>query len=92
MNESIAFFEKGLALVVYLSLPALGAAVIVGVVVSLLQSVLSMQDQSLPFSVKLLAVGVTLVLVGPWIGGELLNLGEQAMRSVAMIRVAPSTR
>jgi type III secretion protein S len=87
MNETLSFFRQGLTLVVYLSLAPLLVAVIAGVLVSLVQTMLSLQDQALPFSVKLIAVGLALALVGPWIGGEVLSLGEQAMQTVSTIRV-----
>ena len=85
MSETVALLQQGLLLVVWLTLPPLAVAVVVGVVVSLLQTVLSIQDQALPFAVKLLAVGLTLALVGRWQGQQLLALGDQALRSVATI-------
>lgn len=85
MSETIAFLQQGLLLVVWLTLPPLAVAVVVGVVVSLIQTVLSIQDQALPFAVKLLAVGLALALVGRWQGQQLLALGDQALRSVATI-------
>lgn len=85
MVETIAFFQKGMLSVVWLSLPPLAVAVVAGVVVSLLQAVLSVQDQSLPFAVKLIAVGLTLAIMGRWMGVELLTLGQAAIDSVALI-------
>ncbi|MDQ0083816.1 type III secretion protein S [Variovorax boronicumulans] len=86
MNETLAFFQKGLVLVVWLTLPPLAVAVVTGILTSLVQTVLSMQDQALPFAVKLLAVGLTLALVGRWMGVELITLGEQALQAVATTR------
>jgi type III secretion protein S len=83
VSETIAFFQKGLLIVVWLSLPAMIVAVVVGVVTSLIQTVLSVQDQALPFAFKLLAVGLTMAIVGRWIGLEILALGEQAFQSIA---------
>jgi len=83
MVETIAFFQKGLLVVIWLSLPCLVVAVVAGVIVSLLQTILSMQDQSIPFSVKLIAVGVTLAVTGRWMGLQVLALAEQALSAVA---------
>ncbi|MBV6322453.1 type III secretion system export apparatus subunit SctS [Duganella violaceipulchra] len=85
MIETIAFFQKGMLMVIWLSAPPLAVAVVAGVLVSLLQTVLSMQDQALPFSCKLLAVGLTLALAGRWMGLELLSLADQAMQAVATL-------
>ena len=85
MNETIYFFQKGLLTVVRLSLPTLAVAVVVGVITSMIQTVLSVQDQALPFAFKLLAVGLTIAVVGRWVGVEILALAEQAFQSVAEI-------
>jgi flagellar biosynthetic protein FliQ len=47
--------------------PILIAAVTVGVVVSLLQAVTSIQEASLAFIPKVTALGITMVVVAPWI-------------------------
>jgi len=85
VNETIYFFQKGLLTVVRLSLPTLAVAVVVGVITSMIQTVLSVQDQALPFAFKLLAVGLTIAVVGRWVGVEILALAEQAFQSVAEI-------
>jgi flagellar biosynthesis protein FliQ len=47
--------------------PILGAAITVGVVVSLLQSVTSIQEQTLSFVPKLVAIALVLAFFAPWI-------------------------
>ena len=46
--------------------PILGAAVVVGVMVSLFQSVTSIQEQTLTFVPKALAIVALLILLMPW--------------------------
>ncbi|WP_339532587.1 type III secretion system export apparatus subunit SctS [Pseudomonas mucidolens] len=72
--DPIQLFKQGMLLVVVLSAPPLIVAVIVGVLTSLLQALMQVQDQTLPFGIKLVAVGVTLALTGRWIGVELIKL------------------
>lgn len=72
--EPIVLFKQGMLLVVVLSAPPLIVAVVVGVLTSLVQALMQIQDQTLPFGVKLVAVGVTLVVTGRWIGLELVQL------------------
>lgn len=67
-------FKQGMLLVVVLSAPPLIVAVVVGVLTSLVQALMQIQDQTLPFGIKLVAVGVTLILTGRWIGVELVQL------------------
>ncbi|AFJ59104.1 MAG: EscS/YscS/HrcS family type III secretion system export apparatus protein [Pseudomonadales bacterium RIFCSPLOWO2_12_60_38] len=72
--EPIVLFKQGMLLVVVLSAPPLIVAVVVGVLTSLVQALMQIQDQTLPFGIKLVAVGVTLILTGRWIGVELIQL------------------
>lgn len=72
--DPILLFKQGMLLVVVLSAPALIVAVVVGVLTSLVQALMQIQDQTLPFGIKLVAVGVTLALTGRWIGVELIQL------------------
>ena len=86
MEQAINVFQQGLVMVVWLSAPPLAVAVVVGVAVSLLQTMLSLQDQSLSFAIKLVAVAFLLALLGRWLGLELMSLGEQSLRAVATMK------
>lgn len=54
--------------------PILGVAILVGIAVSLFQSVTSIQEQTLSFVPKLLAVGLVVVFAAPWILRTLMQL------------------
>ena len=81
--EILTLFKQALLLVVMLSAPPLIVAVIVGVIVSLLQAVMQLQDQTLPFAVKLVAVGITLAMTGRWVGVQLIELTTLAFNMIA---------
>lgn len=49
-----------------LSLPPLAVALVVGLVIGLLQAVTSIQEQTLSFVPKLMAISLALVLLGHW--------------------------
>jgi flagellar biosynthesis protein FliQ len=49
-----------------LSLPALGASLVVGLVVSILQTITSVQEQTLSFAPRLVAVGLVILVSLPW--------------------------
>ncbi|MBJ2244746.1 MULTISPECIES: type III secretion system export apparatus subunit SctS [Pseudomonas] len=72
--EPIVLFKQGMLLVVLLTAPPLIVAVVVGVMTSLVQALMQVQDQTLPFGIKLVAVGITLIMTGRWIGVELIQL------------------
>jgi type III secretion protein S len=64
---------KAMMLVLWLSLPPIMVASLVGILFSLVQALTQIQEQTLSFGVKLVAVGLTLYLTARWIGGEIYN-------------------
>lgn len=82
MVDTLYFFQKGLWLVVMLSAPPLIVATLFGCAVSLVQAITQIQDQTLPYIVKLLSVSVVLAMTGRWIGAELIQLTNSALALV----------
>lgn len=64
---------QAMQLVLYLSLPILIAATIVGLIISLLQALTSIQEQTLPHAFKLVAVMLSIAFTIRWLGPELYN-------------------
>ena len=64
MELAVDYAVKALYLVMMLSLPPIVVASVVGIVLSLIQAITQLQEQTLTFGVKLLAVGLTLFLMG----------------------------
>jgi type III secretion protein S len=79
MNTSIIIqlTYQALILVLMVSLPVVVVAALTGLIISVLQTITQVQDQSLSQAVKLIMVIVTLVLMSQWAGAELRNFGEQ---------------
>lgn len=50
----------------WLSLPTIGVSLVVGLLVSLLQAVTSLQEQTLSFAPRLVSVALTLLVLLPW--------------------------
>ena len=67
------YLVQALYLVLILSMPTILVASVVGTLFSLLQALTQIQEQTLSFAVKLIAIGSTLFLTAGWIGGELMN-------------------
>ena len=67
---------KSLILVLYLSLPPIVVATFVGVLVSLIQALTQVQEQTLSFAVKLIVVTLVLLFTMPWAGAELYNFAD----------------
>jgi type III secretion protein S len=65
--------SRALTLVLLLSLPTIIVASVVGTLVSLIQALTQIQEQTLSFAIKLIAVIATIFATARWLGGELYN-------------------
>ena len=71
--DLVSFLSQALYLVLWLSLPPIVVASVVGTLFSLFQALTQIQEQTLSFAIKLIAVMATLALTARWIGGQLFN-------------------
>jgi type III secretion protein S len=69
----ISHLNTVLVMILYLSAPVLGVAALVGLTVGLLQAVTQIQDQSLPQTLKLVAILLTIVTLGGALSHPLLR-------------------
>jgi type III secretion protein S len=72
-NDVVSHVVQALLLTLWLSLPPIIVASVVGIFFSLIQALTQIQEQTLSFGVKLIAVGITLYLTARWVGGEIFN-------------------
>lgn len=72
-SETISFIVQALYLSLALSMPTIVVASVVGTLFSLFQALTQIQEQTLSFAIKLVAVGLTLYLTASWMGTELYN-------------------
>ncbi len=72
-SDITGYLVQALWLTLLLSLPTILVAAVVGTLFSLLQALTQIQEQTLSFGVKLVAVGLTLYLTARWMGGEIFN-------------------
>jgi type III secretion protein S len=70
---------QGLTLVLLISLPVMVVSAVVGLLVSLVQAITSLQDQTVAQALKLVVVTVVLFFAAPWAGGLILQYAQQAM-------------
>jgi flagellar biosynthetic protein FliQ len=62
--------------------PVLAMTLVVGVVVSLLQTITQIQEQTLTFVPKLIGVGLVLLLGGSWMLRELVTWVTELWRTI----------
>ncbi len=79
-DESLVFLVRDTLLVVLkIAAPILAAGVVVGLTISFLQSVTSIQDQTLTFVPKILVMIVVAAVLIPWIAARLTDYAAQML-------------
>jgi len=73
LDQATEVLQHSLFLALIISAPMLMIGLLVGVVVSLVQAVTQIQEQTLSFVPKITAMIVSAVLLMPWIGQQLLE-------------------
>ncbi len=72
-NEIYQFAYQALLLILILSGPPILISMCVGLFVAVMQAATQIQEQTLSFTVKLIAVIFTLLLMGGWLGSQILQ-------------------
>ena len=87
MQESdvIHYAHEMLVLILLLSLPAIIAASVVGTVISIVQGLTQVQEQTIGFAAKLITVFATLYLTSDWYGGEIFQFSVRIMDEIAKV-------
>jgi len=78
--------REGLVLVLVVSAPPLLASVIVGFIVSVLQAATQIQDTSIAFVPKLIAVILVLLAAGPLLGAQLVRFAQALFLAIPTVR------
>ena len=76
---------QAMTLAVEIGGPMLLVGLVIGLVVSIFQAVTSIQEQSLSFIPKIIGLGVLIVVLGPWMLGQLVNYAENLYSSIPQI-------
>lgn len=79
---AIDLFKNLIVFALYMVAPFLIVTIVVGLLTSMAQSVTSIQEATLTFAPKLLALGGLCVFLGPWV---LRSLSEFAIRMLTQM-------
>ena len=80
MNDLVFAGNQTLYLILLLVAWPIIVATLVGLLIGLFQTVTQLQEQTLPFGFKLLAVSICLFLLSGWYGETLLGFSREVMR------------
>ncbi len=83
--EILNIAGKALLLAAKLAAPMLITALVIGFAVSLLQALTQVQDSTLAFVPKIIAVGIALLICGNWMVSEIVNFTRELFTMVPML-------
>ncbi|MBI1190845.1 MAG: flagellar biosynthesis protein FliQ [Tepidisphaera sp.] len=81
-TTSLELVREALIMALKISAPILGAGLIVGLVISLVQTVTSIQDQTLSFVPKIVVMILAAALLIPWVAQRLIEYSAELFRLV----------
>ena len=64
--EVLTIMQKLMLLIMEISAPILGVSIIVGLIVSIFQTITQIQESTLTFVPKLIAAMITIIVLLPW--------------------------
>ncbi len=73
INDVVAIMSNGLYTIVITAAPVLLVSLVVGLIVSIFQTITSIQEQTLTFVPKVLAIFLTLILLGHWMLNKMVE-------------------
>lgn len=82
---AIDIFKSTMGFALYVVAPFLGIVLVVGLVASLVQSITSMQEQTLTFVPKLVALGGAALLLSPWLLRTLMEFTASSIARMGTI-------
>ena len=74
--------RNAIEVTLFLALPILGVGLVVGLVISLFQAVTQIQEVTLVFVPKIVAVLVCLMLLSPWMMRKIMFFTEQIILNI----------
>lgn len=70
---------QGLYLILILSAPPILISMAFGILVAIIQAATQIQEQTLSFTVKLIAVIFTLMFMGGWLGAQIMQFAKNIL-------------
>ena len=87
MNQDtvVNLATQAMSLALKVAGPMLLVGLVIGLAVSLFQAVTQIQEQSLSFIPKIVGLAVLIVVLGPWMLGQLLSYAQQLYLSIPQL-------
>jgi type III secretion HrpO family protein len=75
-TQVIQLAYQGLLLILILSAPPILISMFFGIIVAIFQAATQIQEQTLSFTIKLVAVTLTLMIMGGWLGAQIMQFAS----------------
>jgi type III secretion protein S len=75
-SQVVQLAYQGLLLILILSGPPILVSMILGLLVAIFQAATQIQEQTLSFTVKLVAVILVLMIMGKWLGAQIMSFAN----------------
>ncbi len=85
-NEAIVLFQKALLMALLMAGPMLIFGLLAGVVVSIFQAVTQIQEMTLTFIPKILAVVAALFLFMPWMLNQMIRYTSETFGRIPLLQ------
>ncbi|MGK5594396.1 MAG: type III secretion system export apparatus subunit SctS [Parachlamydiaceae bacterium] len=72
-SQVVQLAYQGLLLILILSAPPILISLFFGIIVAIFQAATQIQEQTLSFTIKLVAVTLTLMILGGWLGSQIMS-------------------
>ncbi|MCG6154520.1 flagellar biosynthesis protein FliQ [Rubinisphaera margarita] len=82
VDSAVEITRQAIVLSLLVGTPIMGIAMIVGLIISLFQAVTQLQDQTLSFVPKILAMVGTVIVLMPWIFGMIVEYTIELWHSI----------
>ena len=83
-NQVVHYAYQGLLLILILSAPPVLISMFLGTIVAIFQAATQIQEQTLSFVVKLVAVVLSLIIMGSWLGSQILSFSTSIFTNFAL--------
>jgi flagellar biosynthetic protein FliQ len=81
-DQVVSLVVDAMSVALKIALPVLLVALVVGLAVSIFQAVTQIQEQTLSFIPKVIAMALVVVIAGPWMLGQIVSYTQNLYESI----------
>jgi type III secretion HrpO family protein len=89
-TQVVQLAYQGLLLILILSAPPILVSMFFGIIVAIFQAATQIQEQTLSFTIKLVAVTLTLMFLGGWLGAQIMSFATDIFVNFPQWSIASS--